>query len=193
MSDFLIVVHNSHTGSAVILQWNDILTQAAVAVTLPTLDLAVFPICYLPRGLRFREIRLHPCTMAVFLLGPELWYSNDQGASFQSMFIPTSVTQVRKWGYYCKRGWQVCVTKTSQSKCHGFNPWRTRFHSDHWEWLLTGVYGRCRPPSTNEKPCGYWLKYYFAGELIDRAWFRKFDVPDQFGFYLLCIHLCFST
>ena len=85
---FLFIAFNKHTGSAIILQWDDDLAQAAVTIALASLDLAVFPTFYLPKGIRFTHIKLHPHTMTIFLLGDQLWYSHDQGANFYPMWKP---------------------------------------------------------------------------------------------------------
>ena len=83
-------VFNGHTGSAVVLQWDDVQMQAAITIMLPSLDLAIFPTFYLPKGLRFTHMQLHPHTRIIFLLGTQLWYSFDQGANFYSMWNPTA-------------------------------------------------------------------------------------------------------
>lgn len=88
----LLTAFNSHTGSAAMFHWSETLTQAAVSIALPTLDKLHLPVYYLPQGVNFNRIMLHPYSMNMFVLGEQLWMSADMGATFQVVLKPDSGT-----------------------------------------------------------------------------------------------------
>lgn len=80
---FFVAVYNSHSTYSAILEYNLTNSQYHVIISLSSLEKTVFPPVYLPAGITFHKLRVHPHSMNIFIIGEELWFSSNLGATFE--------------------------------------------------------------------------------------------------------------